>query len=72
MMLLKRLNKYNAKKKNLEDKILDITSLATKTTLIAKINEDKGETPRITDLATTATLNAKMNEGKGKIPNITY
>ena len=30
---------YNAKIKNIEDKIPDITNLATKTTLNAKINE---------------------------------
>ena len=32
----------NAKEKNIEDKIPDITNLATKTTLNAKINEVKG------------------------------
>ena len=62
---------YNAKIKNIEDKIPDITNLATKTTLNAKINEVKGEIPSITNLATTAALNAKINEVKGKIPNIT-
>ena len=40
---------YNAKIKNIEDKIPNITNLATKTTLNAKINEVKGEIPRITD-----------------------
>ena len=34
---------YNAKIKNIEDEIPNITSLATKTTLNAKINEVKGE-----------------------------
>ena len=62
---------YNAKIKNIEDKIPDITNLATKTTLNAKINEVKGEIPSITNLATTAALNAKINEVKGKIPSIT-
>ena len=33
---------YNAKVKNVGDKIPDITNLATKTTLNAKINEVKG------------------------------
>ena len=45
------LNVYNAKIKNIEDKIPDITNLATKTTLNAKTNEVKGEIPSITDLA---------------------
>ena len=62
---------YNAKIKNIEYKIPDITKLATKTTLNAKINEVKGEIPSITNLATTAALNAKINKVKGKIPNIT-
>ena len=34
---------YNAKTKNIENKIPDITNLATKTTLNAKINKVKGE-----------------------------
>ena len=34
---------YNAKTKNIEDKISAITNLATKTTLNAKINEVKGQ-----------------------------
>ena len=33
---------YNAKIRNIEDKIPDITNLATKTTINAKINEVKG------------------------------
>ena len=39
---------YNAKIKNIEDKILDITYLVTNTTLNAKINEVKKELPSIT------------------------
>ena len=39
MMLLKKV--YNAKIKNIEDKIPDITNLATNTTLNVKINEVK-------------------------------
>ena len=62
---------YNAKIKNIEDKIGDITNLATKTTLNAKINELKGEICSITNLATTAALNAKINEVKGEISNTT-
>ena len=42
---------HHAKIKNVEDKIPDITNLATKTTLNAKTNEVKGEIPSITDLA---------------------
>ena len=38
MMLLKK-DVYNAKIKNIEDKIPDITNLATNTTLNAKINK---------------------------------
>ena len=56
---------YNAKIKNMEDKISDITNLATKTTLNAKINEVKGEIPNITNLATKTGLNAVEN----KIPS---
>ena len=36
-------------------------TLATKTTLNAKINDVKGEIPSTTNLATTAALNAKIN-----------
>ena len=54
---------YNAKIKNIEDKISDITNLATKSTLNAKINDIKGEIPSITNLATTITaLTAIENE----------
>ena len=60
---------YNAKIKTIEDKILDITNLATNVCLNAKMNEVKGEIPSITNLATTAALNAKINEVKGEIPN---
>ena len=38
---------YNSKIKNIEDKITDITNLATKSTLIAKINDVKGEISNI-------------------------
>ena len=37
-------------KKNIEDEIPDITNLATKTTLNAKISEVKGEIANITNL----------------------
>ena len=55
---------YNAKIKNIEDKISDVTNLATKTTLNANTNEVKGEISSITKLATTASLKAKKNEVK--------
>ena len=61
---------YNAKIKNIEDQVPDITNLTTKATLNAEINEIKGETPNITNLATISGLSAKMNEAKDKIPNI--
>ena len=53
---------YNAKIKNIEDKIPDITNLATETTLNAKINEVKGEICNITQLATTSSITAVENE----------
>ena len=52
-------DKYNDKIKNIEDKVADITNLATKTTLSAKINEVKGEIPNITILATISALTAE-------------
>ena len=57
---------YNAKIDNIEDKISDITNLATNTTLNAKINEVKGKIPNIAKLATTAALTAVEN----KIPDV--
>ena len=53
---------YNAKIKNIEDKITDITDLATNTTLNAKINEVKNKIPNITNLATTTSLTAAENK----------
>ena len=47
-MFLKKM--YIMLKKNIEDKIPDITNLATKITLNAKINEVKGKTASITNL----------------------
>ena len=49
---------YNAKIKNIEDKILGITNFASKITLNIKINDVKGEIPNITNLATTTALTA--------------
>ena len=45
---------YNAKIKNVEDKIPDTTNLATNTTVNAKINRLKNEISIITKLPTTA------------------
>ena len=64
---------YNAKTKNIEEKIPDIimnqrlhnniqNNLATKTTLTAKINEVKGEIPSITNFPTTSSLTAVGNK----------
>ena len=54
-------DEYNAKIKKSEEKIPDITNLATNATLNAKINEVKNEIPRITNLTTNIALNAKTN-----------
>ena len=54
--------KKDAKIKTTEDKIPDITNLATTTTLNAKINEVKNKILNITDLATTADLTAVENK----------
>ena len=59
----------HAKIKNIEDKIPDITNLATNASLNAKINEVKGEIPNITNFATTTTTTA-LTVVKNKIPNI--
>ena len=56
---------YNAKIKNIKDKIPDISNLATKTNLNTKISEVKNEIPSITGLATTSALTAVEN----KIPD---
>ena len=64
-------NVYDAKIKDIEDKILDIANLASNTTLKAKVNEVKNEIPSIINLATNTSLNAKTNEVKGEIPGIT-
>ena len=53
---------YNAKIKNIEHKIPDITNLATNALLNAKINMVKGEIASITDLATTTAITAVENK----------
>ena len=57
---------YNAKIKNIEDKIPDITNLASNASLNAKINEVNGEIPTTTNFATTAALTTVED----KIPNV--
>ena len=52
--------------KNIENKIPDITNLATNTALNAKINEIKSKIPSITNLVTTTALTAVED----KIPNV--
>ena len=54
---------YNAKIKNIEDKLPDIPNLATNASLNAKIYEVKGEIPNTTNFATNASLNANINMG---------
>ena len=62
---------YNAKIKDVQNKIPNITNLATNTTLNVKRNEIKSEIPSITNLAATAAFNAEITEIKHKIPNMT-
>ena len=53
---------YVFKIKNIEDKIPDITNLATNTTLNSKINEIENEIPSISNLAITVALTAVKNK----------
>ena len=53
---------YNAKIKDIEDKIPDSTNLATNTALNAKINEAENKIPNITNSATTTALTAVENK----------
>ena len=57
---------YNAKIKNTDDKIPNITNLPTSTTLNAKINEVKNKIHHIANIATTAAFTPVEN----KIPNV--
>ena len=50
----------------MEDKIPEITNLASKTALNVKINKVKDEIPNITDLAATTAFTNVEN----KIPNV--
>ena len=51
---------YNAKIKNIQDKILDISNLNTNDSRNVKVTVVKGERSIITSLATNASLNAKI------------
>ena len=68
MVLLNKM--YIMPRSKIEDKIPDITNLATNTNLNAKIIEVKIKIPSITNLATTDALNAEINEVKNKILNL--
>ena len=57
---------YDAKIKNIEGKIPDISNSASKSNLNTKINEVKNKIPSITGLATTSPLATVEN----KIPSI--
>ena len=59
---------YNAKLKNIEVKIPDMTNLATNTTLTTKINEFENQIPKITNLATATAFTA--DEKKPNISNL--
>ena len=52
----------HAKIKNIEDKISDITNMATKNHLNAKTEDFKGKIPSVTNLATKTALNPIENE----------
>ena len=60
---------HNAKIKDIEDKIPNITDLATNATLNAKIKV-KNEMPSITNLITSFSLNSKINEVNNEIPSV--
>ena len=60
---------YNAKIKDIEDKIVDFTNLATNNaSLDGKINVLENEIPSITNLATTTTT--ALADVGNKIPNV--
>ena len=61
---------YNAKIKDIEHNIPDITNLTANTALNIKINKVKNEIPSFTNLVTNASLNAKRDEVKNKICSI--
>ena len=58
---------YNAKMKNIEDKIPVTTNLTTNASLNAKVNEVKGEMPSITNLATVVAFTTVENNVIGLV-----
>ena len=60
----------NAKIKNIEDKIPDITNLTTNTALNAKINEVKNKISNITNLATTTTALTAVENKVRNVSNV--
>ena len=62
---------YNAKIKNIEDKVPDITNFSINTPVSTKINEIKIEIPSVTNLASTVAFTAAIYDVKNKISNIT-
>ena len=58
---------YNAKIKNIEDKIPSITNLAATTDLNANLNEVKNKIPNITNLVKKTDYNTKISEIENKI-----
>ena len=59
-------DKYKAKIKNIEDKILEITKVAANASLNVKINEVRGDIPSISNLA----INAALTTIENKTPNV--
>ena len=51
---------YNAKIKDIEDRISDIIKLATNTTVNAKINDVKNKVPSITNNLVTSTAGTSV------------
>ena len=58
----------NAKIKDIEDILPNISNLATTVALNAKIKDVKNELPSITNLASNVSVNMKIYEVKGEIP----
>ena len=69
-MLLKERDVYNSKIKTIEDKVPDITKLATNASLNAKIKEVKGEISNIINLATTTALTAVEKKKNPSVSNL--
>ena len=61
---------HNAKVKDIEDKVPNITNLATNTILNSETNLVKEEIPSTTNIATITALTAKINKVKNEITSI--